>query len=408
MTSRGRAIGVSWLALSILLGWLLFAGAGAHLRHSLQEPLEQHLLLTLEESHFSSSDNSVSDQAALARLAQRINESLDGIAHSRWYAPLARCEVGIAKIDDIDVSPSPVGEAIRLSLPRNQVERNVDIGVSCSRNWLPVVLLCLLLGGAFLALQRTLPRPLSGARRYWVNYLLGRGYGEARALEMVSGIDDGALSLDASQRECLELLHDAAQHNFPAALAVASDPRVAGLAPAQLEWLLLGLRGGPAGRAGDLDAALALANAPDEVVVDLTRATLTVRGLEIPVGITPLFYYAWYARRRLDGEGWVRNPASNRPDARAGRELAALMSAHGGHARAINDLEQAGLKARTLDQNRSKIKDEMVAVLGESLAMNYLFESEKDAGGPHMKYRIRPGRDRLRLLWQGAPGNLTD
>lgn len=398
MSNPGWKVGLSWLSLSALLAWLLFAGAQAHLRASLAERLEQHLLLTLDESHFSTSDDSVSDEAALVRLARRINESLGGLVRSRWYAPLAHCEVGITGIDDLDVTPLPGGDTIHLSLPRNQVERAVDIGVSCSRNWRPVILLCLVLGGGFFLLQRTLPRPLCGARRYWVNYLLGRGYSEAQAMDIVSGIDDGALSLTPPQRECLELLHDPSGHNFTAALAVASDPRVAALAPQQLEWLLLGLRGGPEREEGDLDSALALANAPDEVVVDLTRATLTVRGLEIPVGTTPLFYYAWYASRRLEGEGWVRNPASNRPDVEAGRELAALMSAHGGHARAINDLEQAGLKARTLDQNRSKLKDEMVAVLGESLATHYLFEGEMDAGGLHMKYRIRPDRGRLRLI----------
>ena len=70
-------------------------------------------------------------------------------------------------------------------------------------------------------------------------------------------------------------------------------------------------------------------------------------------------------------------------------EIAALMSAHGGHGRAINDLEQTGLKARTLDQNRNKIKDEIVAVLGEELATKYLFEADRHEDGIHQRYRLR-------------------
>ena len=61
---------------------------------------------------------------------------------------------------------------------------------------------------------------------------------------------------------------------------------------------------------------------------------------------------------RLRGDGSITNPASNRPDPVLGRDLVELMSRYEGHARAINDLERTGLKARTLDQNRSKIKDD--------------------------------------------------
>ena len=124
----------------------------------------------------------------------------------------------------------------------------------------------------------------------------------------------------------------------------------------------------------------------------------SMRGLPVPLTGTPLFYYAWYARQRQAGEGWVTNPASNRPDLAVGAQIAALMSAHGGHGRAINDLQQAGLKARTLDQNRNKIKDELVAVLGEALATKYLFEVDRHEDGIHQRYRLRLDSDRIEVL----------
>ena len=90
--------------------------------------------------------------------------------------------------------------------------------------------------------------------------------------------------------------------------------------------------------------------------------------------------------------------ASNRPDRAVGAEIAALMSRFDGHARAINDLEQNGLKARTLDQNRNKIKDEIVAVLGESLASAYLFEASRHPDGVRMRYRLGLEAARIRVI----------
>ena len=150
--------------------------------------------------------------------------------------------------------------------------------------------------------------------------------------------------------------------------------------------------------AARLGGALALAAAPDSMVIDLNRMTLTVRGRDVVISRTPLFYLTWYAMNRLEGEGWITNPASNRPDAEAAGALIGLMSRYDGHARAINDLQQAGLKARTLDQNRSKIKEDLVAVLGESLAGRYLFETSKHPDGVRMRYRLRLEASRIRLL----------
>ena len=74
------------------------------------------------------------------------------------------------------------------------------------------------------------------------------------------------------------------------------------------------------------------------------------------------------------------------------------MSRYDGHARAINDLERTGLKARTLDQNRSKIKDEIVAILGEELADAYLFETSKHPDGMHTRYRLRVAAHAIRIV----------
>jgi hypothetical protein len=157
---------------------------------------------------------------------------------------------------------------------------------------------------------------------------------------------------------------------------------------------LLGLRGDPDRVAG----ALELASATDSVEINLHEMKLNIRGLHVPISGTPLFYYAWYAMSRVRGDGWITNPASNRPDLVLGQELVDLMSRFDGHARAINDLERGGLKAKTLDQNRSKIKDEIVAALGEELARTYLFEASKHPDGIHMRYRLQVDSHQIRII----------
>lgn len=63
------------------------------------------------------------------------------------------------------------------------------------------------------------------------------------------------------------------------------------------------------------------------------------------------------------------------------------MSQFNGNEKAIRDLENNGLKAKTLNQNRSKIKMELIDSLGEGLAHEYLFESKKDAKSDRVHYR---------------------
>lgn len=398
ISHRSRLV-MLWLLGSALLVTLLYHGAQANLRAALTETLRSHLLLALDESHFSSAQNRVNDNAALQRIGRDINRALLGVVRPDPWSLCRDCRVELRSIDGVTVAAAQHGSSppvrMRFGLPRNQVEREVELALGCSLNWLAALLVASLLGALFLAIARVLPPPLSRRHRRWINRLLGEGYSGQRAFELVSGFDAAQLRLNRAQRRCLALLHEPEAGNFEGAMAVASDARVAALSPADVDWLVLGLARAPQ----DLDAALQLATARGpEVVVDLPRATLAIRGLPLEVGATPFFYYAWYALARLEGEGWVANPAANRPHREAGQALAQLMSRYGGHGRAINDLEENGLRARTLDQNRSKLKDDLVAALGEELAAPYLFESSRDGEGGQTRYRLRVAAAQLRVL----------
>ena len=391
---RTQTLVALWLLLSALLVLFLFGASRWQLEQAIGQRVGEHLLLTLEESLFGNAAGRVNDRKALEGIGAQMNQAMAGLVRERWFSPWKRCAVRALRIDDVVVEETAMAWRIPLTFPRNGIDREAVIGVSCSPDWRVAAGAAGILGALFLLIGFTFPAPLSGAQRRWAEYLLERGYGEAEARGLVCRYPREALTLNPAQLACVEALHDPGAQNFSDVLAVVTDPRVAQLSREQADWLVLALRARP----GDLPAALALARAGDSMVIDLAGSTLAIRGLDIPMSRTPLFYLAWYAQHRGRGEGWVTNPASNRPDRETGRELAALMSRFDGHARAINDLEQAGLKARTLDQNRNKIKDEIVAVLGESLAAAYLFEASRHPDGIRMRYRLGLEAAQIRVI----------
>lgn len=392
--NRALRLTLAWLLLSVLLGAFLFSASQSTIQKGIEGSVRQHLSLTLDESHFSSTESRVNDQRALQRIAGKINAELQSLVDSRWYAVHQDCVVRLQQVDDVTIGSTPLAGSISFGLLRNQIERRITLGVSCSPNWWAAAGASVFLGLLFVLIASVLPPPLSKAHRRWINYLLGRGYSGQQAFEIISGYDASVLGMNSEQLHCLEQLHDSDLKNFSRALEVATDARVAALDGRAMDWFLLGLKTDPQ----ELEHALRLARSEDSVMIDLRKNRLSIHGLDVPMSLTPFFYYAWYAMRRQSGSGWIANPASNRPNLEEGSQLAHLMSSNGGHARAINDLEQAGLKARTLDQNRSKIKEDIVSELGEKLAGAYLFESSKHADGVQMAYRLCPEASRIQII----------
>lgn len=118
---------------------------------------------------------------------------------------------------------------------------------------------------------------------------------------------------------------------------------------------------------------------------------VTVNDVKIPVSTTPAIYWLWYAKKRMSelDDGWVLNPPSNRPSKQLAEELITLMEQYGGHGRAISELKQHGLKAKTLDQNRNKIKDAILNMFGESVIEYLGFESGKQGDNAQSIYRLK-------------------
>jgi hypothetical protein len=393
--SHRQGLFLLWLLLSGLLAAYLHSATDERIRSVVKQELQRHFTLTLDEAYFSSSENNVNEAFALQRIGQNINAEIDSFLESRVYASRKSCRVQLLNIDELALAKGDYQLLVGLSIPRNQIEREINLGVDCTPDWWPAIGIAGLLGVSFILIGAFLPPPLSRSHRYWINYMAAQGYSGEESFEVLGSLDADKLDLNAVQTHCLEELHDPAERNFARAIRIALDSRVARLSGQDADWLLLSLQKNP----GDLDAALALANTADEVTIDLTEMRLAVRGLDIEMSGTPLFYYAWYALARVEGDGWIVNPPSNRPDIDAGGKFASLMERCGGHARAINDLQQAGLKAKTLDQNRSKIKDELCGALGENLATNYLFEADRHNDGVNTRYRITLVADQISIIY---------
>ncbi|MGF1680250.1 hypothetical protein [Photobacterium minamisatsumaniensis] len=151
-----------------------------------------------------------------------------------------------------------------------------------------------------------------------------------------------------------------------------------------------------------VEQALAIAQHKSDMFFSTTNNhTLVVKlhGVTIEMAKTPLIYYYWYAQKRVtnEHEGWFTNPAANRPDQVSAESLITLMEQFGGHARAISDLKENGLKAKSLDQNRSKIKEAILAVLPPSLAETYLFEKDNSDSQLRARYRIKLDINKITL-----------
>lgn len=354
------------------------------LHASIEEYVSEYLRNTLEDSLFGDNEGIVNDRSSLLEVGERINRALAPVVQSRWYAAFEACSITVNAIDDVGIaSGTPGDNTIVVNVRRNAVDRPVIVAYTCAFSLVPYLLWAAIAIASFALIYRLVPGPLSSHQRRRVEGLIAQGYDADFAASLVDEHAHRHDGLNHRQRTAFAHLHCPKKRNYEQALLIASDESVAKFTDDQLSWFLLAIA-----QDGNPQRARDIALHPDVVEIDLVQSTLSIHGVPVSLAGTPLFYYAWYALRRTKGDGWVVNPRSNRPDTAASCELAALMRNHGGHGRAISDLEQFGLKARTLDQNRSKIKDAIVAAIGPEHSKRYLYAVAKNQLTQRTSYRI--------------------
>lgn len=277
---------------------------------------------------------------------------------------------------------------------------HLSLQLHTALNW-PVLGGCAILFALLqILLQRLLPDGGLLHIQNWRNRLQAQGVSSQHASELLRQhpLPNARLAL----AETLGTEDELGQLPAGQCLSLAQDAQVNTLESAQLPWLRAALLAGH-----DLPDALHIARAESQLIFDLAANRVLVHGLPVVLPRTPLFYFYWYAKRRVQGLPAYVNPAQQRPDRHEGEALASLMQQWQGHSKAINDLQENGLKGKTLDQNRNKIKDELHARLGE-LAAPYLFSAERDQATARYRYALLLAPQQILLSPGGAEKDISE
>lgn len=385
---RPGAVVVVFAALVAFSAWY----APLHFTRQLERELDAHLVDALIDARASQ----VSLVEGWDYLAARVDEDLARILPQSSPGPIRKCRARVLRMQQQRFAGAAGERVLVLARDTGAASLELALAVSCQRNWAYILVSQGLVVLAGLALFATIPGPLGPRQREWMKRFAAGGCPRRRARAMSTRLE----SFSPAQVSVLESLlqDDGAGEATPPfeAFSFAAREKVAALGPDQLAWFRQALALYP----GDWERALMVARAAPQLEFLPATRSVWIHGIESRLPSTPFFYYQWYAARRFvgEGEGWFLNPPSNRPDHEHAAGLIALMQAESGHARAINELRDKGLRAKVLDQNRSKVKDHLTALLGEELAAGYLFEDSRDTRTGRSRYRLALPPSRIRTI----------
>ncbi|GAA4494161.1 hypothetical protein GCM10023095_05330 [Pseudaeromonas paramecii] len=355
------------LAWSLLCALLLLALGWGRIQWQWHQQLMAELPPKVAASLVNSQDRQTSLERSTLRLAQMTLTPRDGPG---WlFAPPQLTELALEQAGEAgspvggEAPPFWRGACWPLDGQRLCAHWQLQLVPSPSG----VALTSLLMGGLLSLAGILLPSPRRWRRWQWRHKLARQGVSPAKAPQLAA-----SLQADPARLQQAQDFAAAAACSLEAALDWLAHADWPGLDASGRDWLALALRQGLAA-----ETALAVACHPPQLHFDLAARQVVIHGLPLRLSRTPLLYFYWYAQRRRAGLPGYVNPASHRPDRAQGQALAALMRQHGGHGKAIAELEAQGLRSKTLDQNRNRIRDELRQALGP-LAEPYLFDSTRD------------------------------
>ena len=253
-------------------------------------------------------------------------------------------------------------------------------------HWINLLSVSLALSFALFSIYQLLPNRTRQLRKSWQKKLQPMGFSEVETNKLST--------LLLRNSDGFNLLTDLGQslpNRFDEALNILSNSEIAGLTHQQRKWFVTALN-----QSSDRHLALQVARSEERLIFDLAKQQVIIHGLPITLSKTPLFYYYWYATRKLENLSPYTNPGQTKPDREQGAMLADIMENHQGHKKAVNDLRISGLKGKTLDQNRNKLKDELQSALG-TLASPYLFHSERDTRTARYSYSLQLSANKIQL-----------
>lgn len=339
---------------------------------------------------------SFEDPNVLSLVSASIQQDLGNVTIAGHIELLKQCNLRLVSLAGVETQ-TPARSLIpnvRIPWQRSHGEDEAVFSLHCSIAYPTLIGANALLALLMIMTINILPIPLNFEQRHLMERLdiLSAPTAERKAL---------AIKLALLPSETSDIIVDALQHGQLSSLQtrlLLEDHRTIELRAANLPWLKLALQ--LFSNSPQTPASI-LSIAQSEPLLEFRHSahTIVAHGITIILPRTPYFYYAWYAIQRASGinDGWVLNPSTDRPDKQLATSLIALMKQYGGHQKAVNDLLEHGVRGKILDQNRNKVKDELVAVLGHTLAADYLFTAYRDARSGRYRYRLTCQPDQLRL-----------
>lgn len=331
----------------LALWCLLTAGSYLQLRYSIRVQLENHLQAILPPRIKQGGASKLIEADYADYVITRITEEFSRIK-PQGLMPYTR----VCKVTPLDFQRGSytysAAERSTITLYWQESQPvSLSLDVTCDYNLLTITGIQALLALLATALISIIQAPLGANRQALCNRLveLGTKPAAARREVLLSEVSDDQLTW------------------FEAGLTVSSNAVV---------------------------PALAIARSATDIAFHPETTSVCCHGITIKLPSTPFFYFLWYAQRRKSkvDDGWFTNPRTNQPDKSSAQELVSLLQRYSGNAKAIRELSEKGLRAKVLDQNRSKIKDELTDALGETLASNYLFEQQWNIAKYRNRYRI--------------------
>ncbi|MDO8909447.1 MAG: hypothetical protein Q7W55_13235 [Pseudohongiella sp.] len=354
-----------WFAAGTLILSLLMASLSVFIALTTARlDLQKDLTAQLPERLTESLRYSFADREVFSHVNQQILEDLQQIRIEGLLPVLQTCNTGLLRLSQHVPEARnivPASRRIAVNWSRGSEIDQAEFSLDCQLNYPVLIGANLTMALLLMSCWWLLPVPLCANQKKMFDALRDRGIQAVYIRQILQ-------KLNASELEDLT----------------------------ENQWFMLAMRRYASAEV-TLETALAIVAAKPSIHFHHSSHHVLIHGISIALPKTPYFYYAWYAMQRVQNidDGWILNPAADRPDRRQATALITLMENFGGHQKAINDLKEHGLRSKILDQNRNKIKDELFDALGEELATEFLFETERDMRSSRYRYRLCCAAERI-------------
>jgi hypothetical protein len=344
---------VGTLALSLIMGCISVFVALTTARLDLQRNLAAQLPERLSEAlRYSFADNQV-----IAHIDEQLRGDLADIRFDGLLRVLRDCNTELIRVSQQfpeRINVERYSPEILVNWSRGSEADQAKFVLDCDLNFPVLIGVNLTLALLLMSCWWLLPLPISSSEKTLRDMLMEHGIPAVFVRQILQKLNSAEFDTLARNRWFVLAMHRYASANM------------------------------------SLDKAMSIVSADPSVCFHHSSHQVVIHGISIALPKTPYFYYAWYAmqRKHHTGDGWILNPAVDRPDRLQAACLITLMENFGGHQKAVNDLKENGLRSKILDQNRNKIKDELVAALGDELASGFLFETERDIRSSRYRYRL--------------------